>query len=335
MDYGRGLFAGLVIFSFGTSVQAAELERGDIVAPGSELEIVYDKGVWLEGPVQAPDGSLYISDVTISFYSGGRFGDILTHDPVSLDTKVLRSPSGMTNGLAIGPSGALFAASGADYGCRCILRTDPVTGQTAVVAGTYEGRAFNAPNDLVVTNDGTVYFTDPRYFGHEPISQPVFGIYRVVPGGEPERVIVDAARPNGLALSPDERTLYVAENDIGTSDIRVPPPYRQGGMDILSYELDDKGLPGNRQVLVAMDGQRGSDGLETDISGNVYATIQQQEVQGVHVFSPQGERLALIPTPTMPTNVALVESGDKTYLYVTGGSNLYRIEVLTEKRQVQ
>ena len=335
MDLRNKCIFGLAVLVIGQSVQAAELERGTIVAPGAELEVIYDKGVWLEGPVQAPDGSLYVSDVTISFYSGGQLGAILSHDPATLETRVLRSPSGMTNGLAIGPDGALFAASGADYGCRCVMRTDPETGVTTIVAGTFEGRSFNAPNDLVVTRDGTVYFTDPRYFGHEPLTQPVFGIYRVTPGGTPERVIVDAARPNGLALSPDERRLYVAENDIGSSDIQVAEPYRQGGMDILAYDLDESGLPGPRRVLVDMEGQRGSDGLETDRDGNIYATIQETEVQGVHVFSPDGERLALIPTPTMATNVALVQSDDKTYLYATGGSNLYRIEVLSEKRDAQ
>jgi len=326
---------GLAVLTAVGPARAAELERGSIVAPGAELTVVYDEGFWLEGPVQAPDGSLYVSDITMSFYSGGELGKIMAHDPSSLETKVLRSPSGMVNGLAFGPDGALFATAGADFGCRCVVRTDPETNRTTIVAGTFEGRSFNSPNDLVVTRNGTVYFSDPRYFGHEPITQPVFGIYMVRPGEAPERVIVDAARPNGLALSPDEKTLYVAENDSGTSDIQVPAPYRQGGMNILAYTLDDDGIPGAREVFAVMGDLRGSDGLETDSVGNVYATIQEEKIQGIHVYSPEGAELAVIPTPTMPTNVALVESEGTTYLYATGGKNLYRIEVLTKKRLTQ
>lgn len=319
--------------SMAASIASADvdLERGPVVAPDAMLETVYDKGVWLEGPVQASGGELYLSDLTISFYSGGQLGAILAHDPVAGETRVVRSPSGMTNGLAFGPDGSLYAASGADFGCRCVMRTDITTGTTTIVAGTFDGRPFNAPNDLVVASDGTIYFSDPRYFGHEPLTQPVFGIYRVAPGGDPELVITDAARPNGLALSPDERILYVAENDIGTSDIRVDPPYRQGGMDILAYPLDDAGMPGARTVFVDMQGRRGADGLDTDSAGNLYATIQQADRQGIHVFSPVGKHLAMIPTPTMPTNVALVSVGEKTFLYATGGSSLYRIEVLTHR----
>lgn len=324
--------AFLAFLGSAAGARAAELARGTIVAPSAELELVFDAGFWLEGPAQGPDGRLYLSDITMSFYTGGRMGAILVHDPLTGDVAPWRDPSGMTNGLAFGADGSLYATSGADFGCRCVMRTDAATGQTRIIAGTFEGRSFNAPNDLVVTRDGTVYFTDPRYFGHEPLTQPVFGIYRVDADGSVTRVIVDAARPNGLALSPDERTLYVAENDIGTSEIRVPGPYRQGGMDILAYTLDASGQPGERRVFVALNGSRGADGLETDSDGNLYATIQDPAAQGVHVYSPAGEELAMIPTPTMPTNVALVEAGGHSWLYATGGANLYRIEVLTHRR---
>ncbi|MCF8489735.1 MAG: SMP-30/gluconolactonase/LRE family protein [Rhodospirillum sp.] len=313
-------------------VDAAELIRGKIVAPEAQLETVYDQGVWLEGPVQGPDGRIYLSDVTISFYSGGQFGEILVLDPKSGTVETFRGPSGMTNGLAFAPDGALIAAAGADFGCRCILRTDPGSGKTTILAGTYDGRPFNSPNDLVVTSDGTVYFTDPRYFGHEPLTQPVFGVYRIGTDGAVDLVIKDAARPNGLALSPDQHTLFVAENDIGTSDIRISPPYRQGGMDILAYLLKSDGIPGDRRVFVAMEGARGADGLETDAEGNLYATIQQPDNQGIQVFSPEGKLLALIPTPTMPTNTALAEVDGRTFLYVTGGKFLYRIKVVTHRK---
>jgi Gluconolactonase len=331
----RGMMLAAAVCALVAGAQgsmAQEIARGTIVAPGAELELVFSGGFWLEGPAQGPDGRLYLSDITMSFYTGGRMGAILAHDPVTGSVEPWRDPSGMTNGLAFGPDGALYATSGADFGCRCVLRTDPATGQTRIIAGTYEGRPFNAPNDLVVTRGGTVYFTDPRFFGHEPLTQPVFAVYRVDPDGTVTRVIVDAARPNGLALSPDERTLYVAENDIGTSEIQVPGPYRQGGMDLLAYALDESGAPGARRVFVAMGDARGSDGLETDSDGNLYATIQDPSAQGIHVYSPTGDELAMVPTPTMPTNVALVEADGQTWLYATGGANLYRIQVLTHRR---
>ena len=176
----------------------------------------------LKGLSSAPSGAVYFSDITFSVNCADEFGQrsgrIMKYDPGSGETRVLTSNSGQANGLAFDPNGWLVAAEGASYGGRRIGRYNLVTGEYRVIVDEFRGRKLNSPNDLIIDRKGRIYFTDPRYVGKESIELPLMGDYRVDGPNKIKRIIKNVSRPNGIALSPDERTLYVSTNDDGSSN---------------------------------------------------------------------------------------------------------------------
>ncbi|HMD15468.1 MAG TPA: SMP-30/gluconolactonase/LRE family protein, partial [Terriglobales bacterium] len=122
-------------------------------------------------------------------------------------------PSGMAAGTKFDAEGNLVIAEGNDFGGRRISKIDMKTGKSYILAGLYNGRPYNGPNDLTIDEKGRIYFTDPRYFGYEAIEQPILGVYRIDPDGKVTRIITDAGKPNGICVSPDQKTLYVIAND--------------------------------------------------------------------------------------------------------------------------
>lgn len=310
------------------TIAGGDAVPGPVFAPDAKVEAVFDKGFWLEGPAAGPDGRIYFSDITMSFYTGMSAGAIRAYDPNTGETEVIRSPSGMSNGIAFDSDGGMIIAQGADFGGRQLVRTDPKTGLSKIVAGLYNGRPFNAPNDLDIDGKGRVYFTDPRYFGHEPVEQPVFGVYRVDADGTVSLIAADATRPNGIVVSPDGKKLYVADNDINMSDIRV----RQAGVSIgngehriFVYDLDEKGNVSNPRIFADFGHEAGADGIAVDRDGNLYAAMGKPGGYGVRVYDPKGKEIAWMPTEKWPTNVTLANRGDETMLYVTAGTTLYRV----------
>ena len=111
----------------------------------------------------------------------------------------------MSNGIKFDADGNLLVAEGADYGGRRVTRTDMKTGKSYIIAGLFEGRPFNSPNDITIDEKGRIYFSDPRYLGHEPIDQPVQAVYRIDTDGTIHRIITDAGKPNGVASRPTRR----------------------------------------------------------------------------------------------------------------------------------
>ena len=190
----------------------------DILLAEARLEVVYDGAFFSEGPAVAPDGRVYFSDITFTHVSGDppQAGHIMRYDPETGRTEVFRSPSGMSNGLKFDAQGRLVACEGADHGGRRVTRTDMATGQAVILASHYNGYRLNAPNDLSIDEKGRIYFSDPKYLGHEPMEQEVFGVYRIDPDGSITRIISDAGKPNGVAVSPDQKSLYVVSNDNGS-----------------------------------------------------------------------------------------------------------------------
>ncbi len=205
----------------------------DIFPQGAQLEKLFAGGVLTEGAATAPDGTIYFSDITFTYVSGMQAGHIMKFDPKTRKTAVFRSPSGMSNGIKFDAEGRMVVAEGADFGGRRVTRTDMSTGKSEIVAGAFEGKRLNAPNDIAIDEKGRIYFSDPRYLGHEPIEQPVMAVYRVDPDRSIHRIITDAGKPNGVAVSPDQRTLYVVSNDNGTTGMfQVPDgtPLQKGRM---------------------------------------------------------------------------------------------------------
>ena len=303
--------------------------RGDpsIIDPTAVLERVFTGAFITEGPAAALDGSIYFSDITITAATKGQAGHIWRYDPTTGRTGVFRSPSGMSNGLTFDSEGRLLAAEGADFGGRRITRTDLATGKSEILAGLFNGRPFNAPNDLTIDTRGRVYFTDPRYLGNEPIEQPVQAVYRIDPDGSVHLIIADAGKPNGIALSPDQRTLYVAIHDDGAMGT-LPPGSRatKGRMALAAYDLAQNGSATFRTTLVDFSPGLGPDGLAVDREGNVYVGGAKRPL-GIYVYSPTGRELAYIPTPEEPRNAEFGRGAEANMLYITAGGSLYRIRV--------
>src|SRR4051812_13701743 len=191
--------------------QQIGFQPGQIFPANAQLESVFSGGFFLEGPAAAPDGAILFSDITITAQTGGQAGHIWRFDPSTGKTTIFRSPSGMNNGNKFDADGSLVSALGADFGCRCVIRTDMTSGKSVILAGHFNGRVLNSPNDLVIDQQRRIYFTDPRYYGHESIEQPIAAVYRIDPGSAVVHLLIaDAGKPNGIALSPDQRTLYVS-----------------------------------------------------------------------------------------------------------------------------
>jgi gluconolactonase len=252
----------------------------------------------------------------------------------------------MSNGLKFDAQGRLVACEGADHGGRRVTRTDLTTGKTVILATHYNGQRLNAPNDLSLDESGRIYFSDPKYLGHEPMGQEVFGVYRIDPDGRLTRIIADAGKPNGISVSPDQRSLYVVSNDNGSHAFdRLSPEAAQrlakGRMTLSAYDLSAEGAATFRETLVDYAPQDGPDGLVCDEAGNLYVAVRDQTRMGIYVYSPKGEERAYIPTPALPTNVAFGRGADARTLYITygdntteGGAVLARIQVVNRGYQL-
>lgn len=321
MDSWRIISAAVLLATSSFPAMAQEVQRdpGGIFA-SSSLELLFDDGFFTEGPAMGPDGFLYFSDITFTARSGMQAGHIWRYDPASRRAEIFRSPSGMSNGLLFDLEGRLLAALGADFGGRAVVRTDMGSGRSEILAGLYEGRRLNSPNDLAIDEHGRIYFTDPRYEGHEPIDQPVMGVYRIDPDGSLTRIIDEAGRPNGILVSPDQSTLYVSS---------VEGPAWSGLNVILAFDLAEDGSVSNRRTLVDLRPDIGSDGMAIDVNGNLYTT-RPASSPGVYVYSPKGEEIAFVSTPELPTNAAFGRGEHSRTLFVTAGKSLYSIRTSVE-----
>jgi gluconolactonase len=327
-------------------VAAAELPRpsGDSIVPAdAKLELLFTRtapihGGLTEGPAVAPDGSIYFSDIPI----GKDKGMILRFDPKTKKTTVFTDDSHKSNGLKFDAKGFLIACEGADEGGRCLSRWDTKTGKRTVIADRYQGKRFNAPNDLVLDRRGRIYFTDPRYLGSELRELEHRAVYRVDLDGKASEVTHAPEKPNGIALSPDERTLYVADHNNGTDRIDPSAPAsRPGAMKIHAFPLDVDGrVKGPGKVLIDFGTEIGCDGMTVDAKGNLYLAVRTPKRPGIWVFDPDAKEVAYIPTgaaqpdakePTgIPSNCCFGIGAESKVLYITVDTSLYRIPLKVE-----
>jgi gluconolactonase len=317
-----------------------------VLPVGSKLMKVFDGGCILtEGVAAGHDGMMYFSDLTFTSRckdgSGLYFqaGNIWKYDPHTGKSTVYRSPSGMSNGIKFDANGNMIAALGADYGGRMLLRTDMQTGKSVILSGLYDGKPYNAPNDVTIDEQGRIYFSDPRYLGHEPIFQPGYAVYRLDPDGTVHRVITDGGKTNGVLVSPDQKTFYVVSNDNGWFDINrrknsEAPPF-QGHHVLQAYDLAANGTVSNRRVLVDYAPHSGPDGLIADAEGNIYVALRAENRPGIGVFNTAGKELAFISTGSeLPTNVGFGRGKERKVLYVTSGKSLYKIRMVNDGYQL-
>jgi len=251
-----------------------------------------------EGPVWLPQGHLLFSDIPASrIYKWTRPGQ----------AQVYREPSGNSNGLTLDGQNRLLIC---EHGNRRVARIEP-NGQTTVLADRWQGKRLNSPNDIVVRSDGMIFFTDPPYGVQDAQREiPFQGVYCIAPDGEVRLLVDDFSRPNGLAFSPDEMTLYV--NDTAKRAIRAFDPAPDGSLsnDRLFADL-------------ACEEKRGNpDGMKVDRQGHVYCTGPG----AVWIFRPDGPLLGRLVLPELAANLAFGDSDART-LFFTARTSLYRVRV--------
>ena len=298
-------------------VLRADSRLDAIVPPDARVEKLAEGFVFSEGPVwDRRESRLLFSDVRGNqVYAWTEAGGAQAYiDPVYTgDLAGLRSYS--SNGLTIDAEGRLILC---EHGNRVISRLE-ADGTRTTLVGEYEGRRLNGPNDAAYASDGWLYFTDPgsglEGRDESPLRELDYnGIYRLSPGGELELLVRDHPRPNGIALSPDESILYVANS--AADDIRW-----------MAYDIGPDGVS-NPRVFFAIDDPQGArgvaDGMKVDLAGNVYATGPG----GVWVLSPDGEHLGTIMTGEVTANVAWGDDGRT--LYMTASTGLYRVRLTAE-----
>jgi gluconolactonase len=209
-----------------------------------------------------------------------------------------------------GPAGNAFDSQGRLYTCetraRRVTRTDK-KGAIEVLADRWEAKRLNAPNDIVVGRNDHAYFTDPA-FGSQADHRELdfYGVYHIPPKGPLEIVAKLTGRPNGIALSPNGRVLYVTDSD---------------DRSILAYDLDRNGQPANQRTLVENTGAV-PDGIRVDEKGNLYVAAG-----GIAVYSAAGQWLDTIPVTDPPSNCGFGEA-DGQSIFITARRNVYRVRLL-------
>lgn len=267
------------------------------IGPAGKIAKVHGGFKFTEGPAADRHGNLYFSDIPAN-----------TIHKLDRDGKlsVFTDKSNHANGLMVNAKGEIVAC---EMDGR-IVAHDPATGKVRVLADKYKGNRFNAPNDLVVDKTGGVYFTDPIFRAPKPLPQDKLAVYYVAPSGRVTRLIDDLPNPNGVILSPDEKTLYI-----------IP----SGQAEMMAYPVLSPGKIGKGEVFCTLKqpkGKKGTggDGLTVDTKGNLYITSGL----GLQVFTPKGELLGIIAIPEPPANVTFGGPDLKT-LYVTARTSLYAV----------
>ena len=289
-----------------------------LIVGSARLDVLFTGCRWAEGPVWFNDlGCLLWSDIPnqrILRWSA----NLLSGDGVS----VFRSPSNFANGHTRDWQGRLVSC---EHGTRRVTRTE-MDGKITVLADSYQGRRLNSPNDVVVRSDGSVWFTDPTYgilsdyegYRAEP-EQPARGVYRIDPAsGGITCVIDDFAQPNGLAFSPDETRLYIADS-AASHDPAAPRHIRV-------FDVQDDGLQGGRVFALIDNGI--PDGIRVDTAGNLWSSA----ADGVHCFAPDGSRLGKIRVPQGVANLTF-GGPRRNRLFIAATTSLYAIYVAATGQQ--
>ncbi|WP_447977525.1 SMP-30/gluconolactonase/LRE family protein [Candidatus Nitrospira bockiana] len=333
----RWVIAGLLLAALGTVLAGvggieASSDRGTVITrldpridrlipKDAKLEKIADGFAWTEGPVWSrPDGFLLFSDVPNNVVQQWKAGGGLSR---------FLQPSGYTgaapfpgrepgsNGLAFDRAGRLILCQ---HGDRRLARLE-ADGRFTTLADRYDGKRLNSPNDLVVASTGEIYFTDPPFglperFADPGKELPFQGVYRLSVDGRLTLLIRNIRAPNGIAFSPDERTLYVTDVD----------PRRAAW---LAYDVTSDGTVMNGRVFFdatrwRKDPYFGPDGVKVDQSGNVFGA----RPGGVSIFAPDGTHLGDIEIGAATSNLNWGDDGFT--LYITAGDAVYRMRLATK-----
>lgn len=283
-----------------------------LIVPGAPLRHLHTGGLWAEGPVYVParDAVLW-SDV--------RCNRFLRYDCATGGVALEAQPANFNNGHTLDRQGRVVAC---EHGTRSVVRFEP-DGARTVLADRFEGKRFNSPNDVVVASDDSVWCTDPTYgidsFDEGYPAETEIGssqVYRIDPAdGSVTAQITDMVRPNGLAFSVDERSLYVA--DTGVSHVEDGPRH------IRRYDVDLAAgrVTGGGEVFATCP-VGAFDGFRLDADGRIWSSGHL----GVHCYDPDGTLLGTVRLPETCANVEFGGPGRST-LYMTATTSLYALDV--------
>jgi gluconolactonase len=277
-------------------------------AAAQEVEVATEVAA-LEGPTVDREGNVYFSNMVAQrIMKLGKDGVLST----------FRENSD-TNGLVIDPQGRLIACERGKN--PRITRIDLGTGKMEILADHYQGMPFGAPNDVTIDGKGRLYFTD----------SPAAAVYRIDTSGKLSRILAkpDIQRPNGIQISPDDKTLYLVEANRAKGGARM----------IRSYDLQPDGTVRNMKVFHNFYPGRSADGMSIDTQGNLYASAGLNRLRpqppgedmtldtkaGVYVFSPQGKLLKFIPIPEDGITNNAFGGPDMKTLYITAGKTLFKV----------
>lgn len=257
------------------------------------VEKIWGGFQFVEGPVWVDTLGLLFSDIP---------GNTVYRWSLDSTLSQYLSPSGNSNGLALDNQGRLLLAL---HGDRMVARLED-DGTRTPLATHYEGKRLNSPNDLAVKSDGSIFFTDPPYGISSAQAELGFnGIYRISPAGDLQLLDDTFYRPNGIAFSPDESKLYVAECE---------------ATRIYVWDFVNDSTIANKRVFADIALPGGFDGMKTDSAGFLYSTGPT----GIWIFSPEGESIDTIKVPEQTTNCGW-GGAQRDELYVTSGKSIYRI----------
>jgi gluconolactonase len=298
----------------GMHVQRLDPALDSLIAPGTEPELVAGPYTFTEGPMWR-DGQLWFSDE-----EGDKVHSITPDGKDTVLVDFTTGPYARSGGAKTGPNAMATAPDGSVVMCeqyaRAMVRLIGMPGPLTPIPlfDSYDGHHLNSPNDLVFLPDGTYFFTDPNYGlkqgAKDPAKQLPYQAVFHVRDGKPTPVIKDLATPNGIALSPDNRTLYV--NNSG-------PDQR-----IVAYDLHPDGTVSNARNLITFTGHEGPgvpDGMKIDSHGNVWSSGPG----GIRIITPEGKVLGQIQLPEIAANAAWGGS-DGTVLYITARTHIYRLQ---------
>jgi gluconolactonase len=303
------------------SVRRLSSEIDELIAPDATIDQVAYGYQWSEGPVWVKNGGyLLFNDPplnTIYKLSKGNVSVLMKPSGLNGTDPTLTEPG--TNGLAIDAAGALVMC---DCGHRALARVDLATMKKQIIVDRYDGKRFNSPNDLCIARSGAIYFTDPPFSlvgsSDSPAKELAFsGIYRLSPDGKVALLDPSFAFPNGIALSPDESTLYVSNSDPATPLIKA-------------FRLGLDGMPTSSSTFFDMaslktPGTKGNpNGIKLDEAGNLFAAGPG----GVLVLSKEAKLLGLISvTGRAASNCAFGEDGST--LFITATDIVARVKLKT------
>ena len=301
-----GLFAALLWAGHAKAQENVTPAIEGVVKAGTKIELIKDGFNGTEGPLGLPDGSLVFTETP---------ANRITHIASDGSVSSFVDDSNGSNGLGIDANGDIVSVQRGKPQVGVIYPAE----HRKTIVDQFEGQPFAQPNDLVVGRKAGIFFTDPGAQPKPGEAPPKPAVYHIDGKGKVERVVTDLARPNGIQLSPDEKTLYIANT---------------AGEYVLAYDVAaNGGLSKPRNFAKLKAGltptdtgaqSSGADGLAVDAKGRLYVASNA----GVEVFDAKGKALGIIELPKKPQNLAFAGK-DKKFLYIVGRGAVYKIATLT------